>query len=61
MEKPHIPYIIPVQPYITPNAAIVNDTKGRHDRHTAAEDQLVAAGPTSAAAPVTAKVSGSCA
>ena len=36
VEKPHIPYIIPVQPYITPNAAVVNDTKGRHDRHAAA-------------------------
>ena len=43
VEKPHIPHIVPVQPYITPNAAVVNDAKGRHDRHTAAEDQLVAA------------------
>ena len=36
VEKPHIPHIVPVQPYITPNAAVVNDTKGGHDRHTAA-------------------------
>ena len=36
VEKPHIPYIVPVQTYITPNAAVVNDTKGGHDRHTAA-------------------------
>ena len=36
VEKPHIPYIVPVQTYITPNAAVVSDTKGGHDRHTAA-------------------------
>ena len=36
VEKPHIPHIVPVQPYITSNAAVVNDAKGRHDRHTAA-------------------------
>ena len=43
VEKPHIPHIVPVKPHIAADAAVIRHAEGGHNRHTAAQNQLVAA------------------
>ena len=43
VEKPHIPHIVPVKPHIAADAAVIHHTERGHNRHAAAQNQLVAA------------------
>ena len=43
MEQPHEPLVVPAEAHIAADAAIVHDPEAGHQRHAAAEDQLVPA------------------
>ena len=43
MEQAHIPHIVPVQPYVTADTAVLHQPESRHHRYAAAENLLLPA------------------